>query len=153
MVWLNIDNPTKKCTLHSDSNCVYLKNKEETEYKGIGELKRHGGWLEFLKETEAREFYLAKLERYRFFEHCSNQQGHFQVITEQKRDEFKRLAEIEPVNNGIEYHQQIVGSRPRKINPANLPNWALKIYYFVVAFIVNGGMIGFSIFILEKFME
>ena len=95
MVWLNIDKLTKRCTLHSAPTCIYLQNKEETEYKGIGELKRHGGWLEFPNETEAREFFLAKFERY---------------------------------------------------------HWAKKIYYFTVAFIVIGGLISFSLFILEKFM-
>ena len=153
MVWLNIDNPTKKCTLHSDPNCVYLKNKKETEYKGIGELKRHGGYLEFLNETEAREFYLAKLERYHFIEHCFNQQKLMIDTSEQKMDNFDRLAEIESMNSSFEYHQQIVGSRPRKMNPANLPNWAKKIYYSTVAFIVIGGLIGFSLFILEKFRK
>lgn len=44
MVWMNIDKPIKKCTIHQDSSCTYVKNKKETQYKGIEELKRDGGW-------------------------------------------------------------------------------------------------------------
>ncbi|WP_281179246.1 hypothetical protein [Vulcanibacillus modesticaldus] len=35
MVWMNIDKPTKKCTIHSDANCTYVKKKKETLYKGL----------------------------------------------------------------------------------------------------------------------
>ena len=43
-VWVNIDIPTKKFTIHT--NCQYTDRKKETLYKGIENLKRDGGWLE-----------------------------------------------------------------------------------------------------------
>lgn len=53
MFWVNIDTPAKTCTMHT-SECVDVKRKRETKLKGIGLLKRDGGWLSFgtFVETE-----------------------------------------------------------------------------------------------------
>ncbi|WP_312474752.1 hypothetical protein [Neobacillus sp.] len=42
-IWINIDIPTKKFTIHH--KCIYTDKMSETSYKGIGTLKRDGGWL------------------------------------------------------------------------------------------------------------
>jgi len=46
MVWMNIDIPTRRNIIHSDT-CVYVLNKKQTPLKGIGRLRRDGGWLPF----------------------------------------------------------------------------------------------------------
>lgn len=46
-VWVNVDNRTKRHIIHQEPGCAYLRQKKETPYKGIGELKRDGGWLPF----------------------------------------------------------------------------------------------------------
>jgi hypothetical protein len=56
LIWINIDKPTKKCKVHNDSNCKYVKNKKETGLKGVGTLKIDGGWLPFETLQEARHF-------------------------------------------------------------------------------------------------
>jgi len=70
MVWLNVDKPTKKCTLHTDSNCFYWQQKSETDYKGLGELKRDGGWLGFANAKQATLYYQSNYPEYHFIEHC-----------------------------------------------------------------------------------
>lgn len=42
-VWVNIDKPTQKCSIHTNPNCSYVINKKNTLYKGVGQLKRDGG--------------------------------------------------------------------------------------------------------------
>lgn len=55
-VWVNVDRPTAKEMLHAE-HCRYVRDKHETELKGIGELKRDGGWLPFESLDEARKAY------------------------------------------------------------------------------------------------
>lgn len=55
MIWVNIDKPTKKITIHTDPNCIYIP-KGETPYKGIERLKRDGGWLSFSTLSEAQDY-------------------------------------------------------------------------------------------------
>ena len=54
IAWVNIDKPTKKCTLHTDCNCQYVINMKETPLKGIESMKRDGGWYSFISITEAK---------------------------------------------------------------------------------------------------
>jgi hypothetical protein len=54
MIWVNVDKPTKKLTIHTNLSCVYVLDKKETPYKGIEELKRDGGWISFNDEDEAQ---------------------------------------------------------------------------------------------------
>lgn len=68
VVWMNIDIPTKKCTIHSD--CVYVDKKSETKYKGILKLKRDGGWLKFKSKNDAKAYYEENYHTYQLIEHC-----------------------------------------------------------------------------------
>ncbi len=56
MYWMNVDIPTRQCTLHR-SGCTYERRKRATPYKGIGHLGRDGGWLSFSSEQEARDYF------------------------------------------------------------------------------------------------
>ena len=54
--WMNVDKPTKTCVLHIEG-CLYEKQKKETKWKGVGSLKRDGGWLRFNSPQEAGKFF------------------------------------------------------------------------------------------------
>jgi hypothetical protein len=54
--WLNVDKPAKQVTLH-ESDCVHVLNKQETEFKGVEEDKRDGGWHGFDSREEAENWY------------------------------------------------------------------------------------------------
>ena len=56
MVWLNVDKPTKRCTIHTDLDCRYVVDMIETSLKGIGELKKDGGWLSLPGVVSAENF-------------------------------------------------------------------------------------------------
>ncbi len=52
MFWVNVDEPdNRKCTIHREE-CRYVL-RSETPYKGIGRLKRDGGWFPFPSLEEA----------------------------------------------------------------------------------------------------
>ncbi|EHQ89894.1 hypothetical protein [Desulfosporosinus youngiae] len=70
MVWLDVDQPAKKCTLHMNDNCSYLQKKSETLYKGIGDLKRDGGWLSFTDPKLAKLYHQINWPDYQFIDHC-----------------------------------------------------------------------------------
>jgi hypothetical protein len=57
--WLNIDKPSKKCILHTEG-CTYETNKEATPNKGLGEIKRDGGWLSFSSRQETSAYFKHK---------------------------------------------------------------------------------------------
>ena len=59
--WLNVDRPTKRCVLHRP-RCTYAVGKHETPFKGIGHVKRDGGWLGFASEQEARSYFESALQ-------------------------------------------------------------------------------------------
>lgn len=63
-VWVNVDKPTKTCTIHADEGCTYVKDRQETPFKGVGELKRDGGWISFNSVDEARNWCQSKYTRY-----------------------------------------------------------------------------------------
>lgn len=69
-VWLNIDKPTKKCTIHGSPNCIYVTGKAETPNKGIDELKRDGGWLRFHNEYKAADYQQLHFPDYNLHKHC-----------------------------------------------------------------------------------
>ncbi len=56
--WLNVDIPTKICTIHR-SNCPFTRRIKETDVKGIGRIKIRGGWLQFNSIDEIREYFEA----------------------------------------------------------------------------------------------
>ncbi|HBV87533.1 MAG TPA: hypothetical protein DEF42_12975 [Desulfosporosinus sp.] len=70
MVWLNVDKPLRTCTLHTDDCCIYWIKKEETNYKGLGHLKRDGGWLSFNDEKEAVIHKETSFPKYQLINHC-----------------------------------------------------------------------------------
>lgn len=58
MFWMNVDKVFKKCVIHREA-CPWVdwvRNEGKPEFKGIGELKRDGGWLAFdsVREAENR---------------------------------------------------------------------------------------------------
>jgi hypothetical protein len=55
MFWLNVDKPNNFYKLHNES-CVYAV-PNETEYKGIEEMRRDGGWFKFDTYDEAFRYY------------------------------------------------------------------------------------------------
>jgi hypothetical protein len=59
--WLNVDFPTSKATLHR-SSCSYAQSISATELKGIGQIKRDGGWMPAESRHQA-EGYLGSLGR------------------------------------------------------------------------------------------
>lgn len=70
MVWIEIDKPTKQITYHFKDDCADVQKKEETEYKGVGEIKKDGGWLEFSDLSEVIEYYKEKRPDFAIFQHC-----------------------------------------------------------------------------------
>jgi hypothetical protein len=50
-MWLNIDKPTKKVTLHGDT-CTYIPTSD-SKYKKLNGLLRDGGWLHFVNREQA----------------------------------------------------------------------------------------------------
>ena len=70
MVWLNVDIPTEKITLHADPNCYYVQTKGETSLKGLGNLKIDGGWLSLSSKEDVRVYCQSNFPQYKFTEHC-----------------------------------------------------------------------------------
>jgi len=58
MFWLNIDLPTQTATLHK-GDCIHADPKP-TEFKGINEMKRDGGWFNFDSVGAAMRFFKTK---------------------------------------------------------------------------------------------
>lgn len=50
-MWLNVDIPTKKVTIHED-DCRYIP-KGDSKYKKLNGLLRDGGWLNYKNREEA----------------------------------------------------------------------------------------------------
>ena len=69
--WVNVDKPTKKCTIHAEG-CQFERGKYETPLKGIGELRKDGGWLSFssLEEAEGYCNQAWKQKGYVITRHC-----------------------------------------------------------------------------------
>lgn len=59
--WLNVDFPTSIARLHL-SRCDHTQEISATELKGIGRLKRDGGWVCF-ETSEQAEDYVRDLNR------------------------------------------------------------------------------------------
>ncbi|MEL1135061.1 hypothetical protein AAC978_07735 [Desulfitobacterium sp. THU1] len=54
-MWINIDKPTKKVTLH-EKHCSFVPTTD-SKYKKINNMGRDGGWKEFKNREEALRFY------------------------------------------------------------------------------------------------
>lgn len=70
MIWLNVDKPTKLCTLHTDGRCTKWQKNRETQFKGLGKLKYNGGWLNFVSAEQAMLYYQSDFPEYEFIDHC-----------------------------------------------------------------------------------
>jgi hypothetical protein len=71
--WLTVDFPTSKATLHVDA-CSYAQGIRATELKGIGQLKRDGGWMPAESRRQAED-YLHSLNRVITVTECRCIQG------------------------------------------------------------------------------
>jgi len=63
--WVNIDKTKRRCTVHSEV-CRYSREKRETSLKGIGAIKRAGGWMPFTSIEEARTYFDENWHRPRY---------------------------------------------------------------------------------------
>jgi hypothetical protein len=70
VIWVNIDKPTQRCTIHTNRQCGFLRNKYATPLKGIGILKKNGGWISFDGIVLAREYCKENYRKYKLIEHC-----------------------------------------------------------------------------------
>ena len=70
MAWLDVDIPIKLCTYHSDEGCKYVLEKEEMKHKGVGEIKKDGGWVHFESLMAANRYHDEKYPEFAFFQHC-----------------------------------------------------------------------------------
>ncbi len=59
--WLHGDVPTKRSVLHAAA-CRHAHAKHNTQYKGIGQLKRDGGRLSVATPEEAQHFFRRSLQ-------------------------------------------------------------------------------------------
>lgn len=64
---VNID-AAGTCRLHR-ATCTYVVNRQETELKGVGRVKRDGGWRDFATIAEAEQFCRERWPA-RKFKHC-----------------------------------------------------------------------------------
>ncbi len=53
--WLNVDIPTSDAKLHLNS-CRYAQEISATDLKGIGQMKRDGGWMPVESRSQAESF-------------------------------------------------------------------------------------------------
>ena len=70
MIWVNVDIPTKMCTIHTNRNCDYIENKCETPNKGVDELKSDGGWMRFEGIVLAKKYCAENHPDFEVSEHC-----------------------------------------------------------------------------------
>lgn len=61
MYWLNVDLSTNISKLHM-GGCRYCKPRASTA-KGLGRLRRGGGWLRFNTVEEAKKYHIDNLEK------------------------------------------------------------------------------------------
>ncbi|MFD2637821.1 hypothetical protein [Piscibacillus salipiscarius] len=67
-VWVNIDLPTKRYVLHRE--CTYTNRICETPYKGVGRLKRDGGWIRFRNAEIAMKRLKEEYDQFECSIHC-----------------------------------------------------------------------------------
>jgi hypothetical protein len=67
-IWINIDVPTKKFTLHH--HCQFTEKIKETPYKGVKTLKRDDGWLEVDNMNAAENLFDNSYSQFAFVNHC-----------------------------------------------------------------------------------
>ncbi len=70
MAWLNVDKPTKKCTVHDDPQCQHVVGMTATANKGVGQLRSDGGWLDFPTAAAATRHARATWPNYKVTQCC-----------------------------------------------------------------------------------
>jgi hypothetical protein len=70
MVWIHVDIPTRQITYHYKDDCSYVEKMQETELKGVGEIRAEGGWLQFTDLSEVIEYYNTAYPDFAIFQHC-----------------------------------------------------------------------------------
>ncbi len=70
MAWMNIDLPLKSCTFHGADACRFVMDKGETSHKGVEDLRRDGGWMQFDRYLQAWYFYREHFGNFKFINHC-----------------------------------------------------------------------------------
>lgn len=70
MIWANIDIPTKSFTIHHDAGCRHVFERGETPLKGLDELKRDGGWIQFETFLQAHDFWSENFGGFRLVQCC-----------------------------------------------------------------------------------
>ncbi len=151
MVWMNIDKPTKECVIHMDSNCRYLKEMEETQYKGVRELKRDGGWLYFSNIRDAEEYVLSHYDNYSLLEHCvSNKTNGYHLSNENIKDNNDFTSDPTPFNSVTDHYTKIMGFPSKRVNTNILPNWLKIFYYAFISFLSIGFIFILYIIIFKR---
>ena len=59
MYWVHVYNPLKECVIHT-GQCYYVHSfaiGKGTQYQGVNELKRDGGWFQFESLEDAQMNY------------------------------------------------------------------------------------------------
>ncbi|MBD3182498.1 hypothetical protein GF312_09415 [Candidatus Poribacteria bacterium] len=82
LFWVNIDKPDRKCTIHR--NCAWVDKIKETPFKGIGEIKRDGGWRSFETETDSENYCKDFFGNYRIIKHCIEISNRITEVTREK---------------------------------------------------------------------
>lgn len=59
--WVNVDSARTDYLIHAPG-CRYVEAKTATEFHGVGELLRDGGWMPFASLEEAQEAYPTALQ-------------------------------------------------------------------------------------------
>ena len=70
MAWINVDIPIKQIVYHANDECSSVSGREETQYRGVGEIKRDGGWLQFSDLSEVIKYHKEKYPDFAFLQHC-----------------------------------------------------------------------------------
>lgn len=130
-IWLNIDIPLKRCTVHGDPKCPYVQNMVETRYKGIDRLKRDGGWLRFGHIREAREFHLARYDQFQWREHCYASSDIVPVAESRTGKEINPHYPGVSFNSVTDHYQTVLGWSGKKVDNRLLPR-GLKVFYGLV---------------------
>lgn len=134
-IWIYIDIPAKTCTIHADPKCPYVQNKAETKYRGVDRLKRDGGWLQFKHIREAREYYLARFDRFEWKEHCYVSSDIVHVPKGRTGKEMISHSDGLSFNSVTDHFQKVMGGFGKRVDPQQLP-WWLQVFYGLVVAIV-----------------
>lgn len=144
-IWMYVNHPTKQVVIHENPNCPHVLNRTETHFFGNDHLRRDGGWISFSSLLEAKEYRLAKLERYQVKRHCfMATKRHVNHDTNSRHIQDLNL-DVQPINSVTDHYQRIMGLPTRRASMNQLPKWLQWFGYFVfiviAAFFVLGVLV------------